>query len=217
MTERDSHARPLALVCGVRHGADPHYSVNLVVRVAPCTLRFGRMSIAARARRAKGRGKRGAMPDYDVALSFAGEDRAIARELALYLKARDVLVFYDDDAQAELLGEHLTEYLVELYRRRASYCVVLVSEHYVRKRWTRHEWRAAQTRAFEEFDRAYILPIRLDETELPGLLPTMGYLSLTEKSLSTIGDAIWTKVASTSETNKLYRQAEQAYNNGAYD
>ena len=34
---------------------------------------------------------------YDVALSFAGEDRAMAHEVAHFLKKRDYKVFYDDD------------------------------------------------------------------------------------------------------------------------
>jgi hypothetical protein len=48
--------------------------------------------------------------DFDIAISFAGEDRPIALELATKLKAGGLLVFYDDDQQAELLGERLLEY-----------------------------------------------------------------------------------------------------------
>jgi hypothetical protein len=55
------------------------------------------------------------------------------------------------------------------------YCIILVSKNYVSKRWTNLEREAAQARAFSE-DREYILPIRLDEVQVPGLLPTVGYL-----------------------------------------
>jgi hypothetical protein len=102
------------------------------------------------------------MKTFDIAISFAGEDRPIAQRLAHILKRYGLVVFYDDDAQADLLGENLKEYLIDIYKNRASYCLVLVSEHYVRIRWTRHEWKAAQAGALDEFDRAYILPIRLD-------------------------------------------------------
>ena len=88
------------------------------------------------------------MKTFDVAISFAGEDRPIAQRLAQILKSYDLVVFYDDDAQAGLLGENLTEYLIDIYKNSSSFCVVLVSEHYVRKRWARHEWKAAQVRAF---------------------------------------------------------------------
>ncbi len=50
------------------------------------------------------------MNTFDIALSFAGEDRPIARRLAKILKSYNLVVFYDDDEQAELFGENLTEY-----------------------------------------------------------------------------------------------------------
>jgi len=34
--------------------------------------------------------------EYDVALSFAGEDRAYVEKVAKYLKEKDIKVFYDD-------------------------------------------------------------------------------------------------------------------------
>jgi len=43
--------------------------------------------------------------DYDVAFSFAGEDRRIVESLAARLKQQNVSVFYDRDKQAEIWGE----------------------------------------------------------------------------------------------------------------
>jgi tetratricopeptide (TPR) repeat protein len=153
------------------------------------------------------------MSEFDIAISFAGEDRETAKQLAEKLKANGLKVFYDDYEQANLLGETLTEYLIDIYKNKASYCVVLVSKYYVIKRWTRHEWKAAQARAFEEYDKAYILPIRLDSTELPGLLPTIGYLSLENGNLDKIVNVIIEKSLSQSEFNKVIRIAEAAYKN----
>jgi hypothetical protein len=62
-----------------------------------------------------------------------------------------------------------------IYRLKARYCVLFLSEHYAVKVWTNHERRAAQARAVTE-NREYILPVRLDGTEIPGLRPTIGYL-----------------------------------------
>jgi hypothetical protein len=66
-------------------------------------------------------------------------------------------------------------HLDEVYRNRARYCVVFLSQHYSRKVWTNHERESAQARAFEEHSE-YILPVRLDKTEVPGIRPTTGYL-----------------------------------------
>lgn len=112
---------------------------------------------------------------YDVALSFAGEDRALAEAIATELKGLGLTVFYDDDERSSLLGKDLYQHLDAIYRKHAAFTLVLISEHYATRRWPRHELRSAQARAFEE-GREYILPIRVDDTEIPGILPTTGFL-----------------------------------------
>ena len=112
---------------------------------------------------------------YDVALSFAGEDRAIVRELATKLKSAGYLVFFDEFQEAELWGEDLSVKLKQVYKEQARFCVMFISEHYARKPWTNHERQAALSRAFNE-RRAYILPIRIDDTELPGFSDLVGYV-----------------------------------------
>jgi hypothetical protein len=133
-------------------------------------------------------------PDfYDVALSFAGEDRSNALALATILRRNDVSVFYDDFEKSNLWGEDLYSYLSDLYRRRAKYCVMFLSSNYAKKLWTNHERKAAQERAFQD-NRAYILPIRLDDTEIPGMLSTVGYLRWDEEDAASIADMIVTKL-----------------------
>ena len=59
--------------------------------------------------------------DYDVAFSFAGDDRQIVESLANRLKQQNVSVFYDRDKQSQMWGENLQEYLTDIYlSRRAS-------------------------------------------------------------------------------------------------
>jgi hypothetical protein len=55
--------------------------------------------------------------------------------------------------------------------------VVFCSESYRRKLWTNHERKSALARAFEE-NTEYILPARFDDTEIPGIRKTIGYLDL---------------------------------------
>src|SRR4051794_10937801 len=52
---------------------------------------------------------------------------------------------------------------------------MLVSENYAKKQWTNHERRAAQARAISE-NQEYILPLRLDDTKIDSILPTVGYI-----------------------------------------
>ncbi len=131
--------------------------------------------------------------DFDIALSFAGEDRDKAELLANALKNKNVNVFYDAFQKAELWGQDLYSYLSDLYRLRAKYCVMFVSEHYSQKLWTNHERKSAQERAFKE-NQTYILPIRIDNTEIPGLLSTVGYLNWNNESVATIVKLIINKL-----------------------
>lgn len=112
---------------------------------------------------------------YQVALSFAGEDRAYVSKLAHSLRQKDIRVFYDDYEQVELWGKDLYVHLDEVYRKKARFCVLFLSEHYKKKVWTNHERESAQARAFEE-KKGYVLPVRMDDTEIPGIRPTIGYV-----------------------------------------
>jgi len=115
------------------------------------------------------------MRKYDVAISFAGEDRQVAEALASSLRAERLKVFYDKYAQAELWGKDLYAHLSKVYKDDAEYCLMLLSAHYSKKQWTNHERKAAQARAFQE-NREYILPLKLDDTQIDGVLSTTGYM-----------------------------------------
>ena len=54
---------------------------------------------------------------------------------------------------------------------------MLISSNFARKLWTKREREAAQARAFRE-SREYILPLRLEDTVLPGIEDTVGYIDL---------------------------------------
>jgi hypothetical protein len=118
---------------------------------------------------------------YDVALSFAGEDRPYVELVAEQLRSRGTSVFYDRDEEAHLWGKNLYEYLSDLYQHRARFVLMFVSRHYAGKRWPNHERKAAQARALSEAGE-YILPARFDDTDVPGLLPTIGFVDLRRTS-----------------------------------
>ena len=122
---------------------------------------------------------------YDVAISFASEDRKIVEQYCETLspRARDLKIFYDKYDQVNLWGANLYDKLDEVYRTKALCCVIFISKHYAEKVWTNHERKAAQARALQE-NREYILPVRIDDTELPGILPTIGYLDLRNMSVA---------------------------------
>ncbi len=97
--------------------------------------------------------------EYDVCLSFAGEDRPYVKETADHLKEKGIRVFYDEYKRVELWGKDLYSHLADVYQNAARYCVLFVSTNYAHKLWTNHERKNAQARAFLE-NREYILPVR---------------------------------------------------------
>ncbi|WP_228116696.1 toll/interleukin-1 receptor domain-containing protein, partial [Priestia megaterium] len=130
---------------------------------------------------------------YDVALSFAGEDRKYVDEIAENLKSIGIKVFYDQYETVTLWGKDLYLHLDDIYRNKSMYCVMFLSNYYKNKVWTNHERESAQARAFEE-KAEYILPIRIDETEIPGIKPTTGYISANEYSTLEISGFIQKKI-----------------------
>lgn len=151
---------------------------------------------------------------YDISISFAGEDREIARSIALKLESKSISVFYDDFEKANLWGKDLYEHLVEVYKDNSKYCLMIVSDAYQSKLWTTHERKAAQARAFKE-NREYILPLRLDDIEVPGILDTIGYIDFRNESTDSIVELIqnklWGDLSKDLGIEKLKKQFESLY------
>src|SRR6516164_2540265 len=79
--------------------------------------------------------------------------------------------------------------------KRARYCIIFVSKEYRDRKWTVYQARSAQARAPEERGNEYILPIRVDDIELEGLLPTIGYVPL-NAGIERIGEMLVKKLLS---------------------
>jgi hypothetical protein len=72
---------------------------------------------------------------------------------------------------------------------------MFISQHYANKLWTTHERQSAQARAFEEHSDS-ILPARFDDTKVPGLPSTIGYLSLHGREPQNLAGLITQKIRS---------------------
>ena len=116
---------------------------------------------------------------YEVALSFASEEREYVEKVAQALQGRGIEVFYDEFEQVSLWGADLVEEFHDVFENRANLAVMFISEHYVKKSWPTHERRSILSRAVRERSN-YVLPVRFDETPVPGL-PTSIHYELVEK------------------------------------
>jgi hypothetical protein len=131
--------------------------------------------------------------DYDVTLSFAEEDRPFVECVAQQLSKKGLRFYYDEYERIDMWGKNLYTHLDNIYRNKAKYCVMFVSKYYKIKLWTQHERVSAQARAFRE-NSEYILPFRFDDTEIPGLLDLITYLTRSQYDCKGLADAIEQKV-----------------------
>lgn len=115
--------------------------------------------------------------EYDVALSFAGEDREYVEKVADVLHAVGLKVFYDKYEEVDMWGKNLYTHLDDVYRKKQDIVLCLSQKYYKEKLWTNHERQSVQARSYNQSEE-YILPIKIDETEIPGLLPTTGYIKV---------------------------------------
>ena len=115
---------------------------------------------------------------YDVAISFAGEQRGYVEEVATLLGESGATVFYD--RFVDLWGKDLTIELAKVFESSARYILVFVSEEYVEKAWPNLERQHALAGRIARQDDS-VLPARFDPIELPGLPSSVGYIEIGDR------------------------------------
>ena len=152
---------------------------------------------------------------YDVALSFAGEDRKYVEEVALFLKKKNIAVFYDYFEEEALWGKNLISYLEEIYTNKSKYCVVFISQYYVQKEWTCYESAAAMVRLLNSNmkQKEYLLPVKFDETKVSGVLSTIGFIDGKKKTPDELGNLIIKKLHTSELKNSELMSIELFKNN----
>lgn len=121
--------------------------------------------------------------DFDIVISYASEDGQLVQEVAKQLRALGFKVFFDqfEEAKLALWGTNMFDFLADIYSKRGRFCMIFISEHYTKKAWTTHERQQAQARAMREKE-PYILPVKIDDTELTGMPSTINYFDLRKRS-----------------------------------
>lgn len=126
---------------------------------------------------------------FDVALSFAGEEREYVEAVATALRDAGVHVFYDDFAQETLWGKDLAEEFERIFGRDSRFVVLFVSKSYLAKAWPNHE-RQSAIAARVERQEAMVLPVVFDVTRIPGLPSSVSYLRAADYDPSSLAKMI---------------------------
>jgi hypothetical protein len=124
----------------------------------------------------------------EVAISYSSAQEEYVTKCATNIQQMGLNFWYYPFEKAKIVGEDLTEYLTRVYKEWARMCVMFISKEYVASAWARLERKAALSRQLME-DSVYIIPIRFDNTEVPGLDPEIAYLrriDYTEEELAKV-------------------------------
>ena len=134
---------------------------------------------------------------YDVALSFAGEQRGYVEKVAQELKSLDLIVFYDGfkEEKVRLWGRNLGEVLQEVYEYKADFVVMFISKEYVEKPWPTHERRSAISGAIQK-KPDHLLTVRFDDTPVPGLQTDRAFLPASDYKPPELAQMIYEKLGS---------------------
>ncbi len=145
--------------------------------------------------------------EFDFAMSFSGECRTRAEELAELLSAKGALVFYDNFFRAHLLGKRLDNEFSQVFGYETRFFVPFVSADYTQKHWPQYEWSVAKREA-EKRREEFILPLRVDDSPLVGLSDTVSYLDLRRTGLEEVADILLQKLERSTEQDVRFRQSQ---------
>lgn len=132
--------------------------------------------------------------EYQVALSFAGEQRAYVERVSKELTKLGIHHFYDNDNQSSLWGKNLTRYLDDIYFAKSRFVVAFISKEYRDKIWTKWEMNSAQDRAMRQPEE-YLLPVYFDDIRLSGLVGSLGHIDARTTSPEELAHLIYEKVS----------------------
>jgi len=128
---------------------------------------------------------------FDVAFSFPGEYRKqvsiIAESLSKELGKEHV--FFDKYYEAELARPDMDTYLQSIYHDQSELIVVFLCAEYEKKEWCKLEWRAVRD-LIKKKETAAIMPMRFDNTSIPGLFSIDGYIDIANRDMNEVAQLI---------------------------
>lgn len=114
---------------------------------------------------------------FDVALSFPGEERELVKQIAGELEGLlgPDRCFYDRNYAGQLARPGMDVLLQGIYRERAKLVIVFISGHYQTKDWCGVEFRAIRD-IINRRESERVMYIKTGEGTVEGVLPNDGYV-----------------------------------------
>lgn len=103
--------------------------------------------------------------EWDVAISFAGENRALAEFIVQQLRELDISVFYDRNYEDNYLGGLWSKQFLEIFVQKSRLVVAILDQHHKEKVWPTFERDCFTPRVPD----AEVISVFLDKTIFPGI------------------------------------------------
>ena len=103
--------------------------------------------------------------DWDFAISFAGENRELAKSIVDLLEILDCTVFYDQHYEANYLGTAWSHQFKEIFGNKSRFVICLLDKHHADKIWPTFERECFSPRV----EDGAVIPIYLDDTSFVGI------------------------------------------------
>ena len=128
---------------------------------------------------------------YDIAVSFAGEQRDYVGQFVEACKARGISVFYDRDITNDWWGKNFIREQRKVYGKNTRYFMPFISTEYLAKPIPQDEFSAAMMTAVNQGD-GYVLPVLWGSVQVPIDLmhPHIQYLKADDYSPEQLADAV---------------------------
>lgn len=135
--------------------------------------------------------------EFDVALSFPGEDRSLVATIAGLLERRlgPDKVFYDQNYAGQLARPSIDLLMQDIFKSRAKLVVVFIGGHYQLKEWCAVEFRAIRT-IIKRRENSRVMYVKTGDNDVDGVLPHDGYLDARQYSPSEIARFIVERIDS---------------------
>lgn len=104
-------------------------------------------------------------PRFDIAISFAGENRDLARYIAQRLKELDVDTYFDEDYEVSYLGRKLSEEFPKIFSTDSRFVLCILDKFHQEKIWPTFERDVFMPRV----EKCEVIPLCLDDTIFVGI------------------------------------------------
>jgi hypothetical protein len=141
---------------------------------------------------------------YDFAISYAGEEKSIAQGIHDAIKERyaNYSVFFALKEIDKLVGKDGEIFFDKLFVE-SKQVIVVLSENYKRKEWTRYEWDIIKERSEEN----RCIPIKVDRVKILGLPSNLIYLSF-ENNFNEISEICIKRLLQFEQLNGIDRDSD---------